>query len=331
MNCNILQNLRNKLRSRVDRLNRATHDTFYNDLRLFLEFTRTQPVIRDIIGQLTAMYSSFETEVGIGASEPKRIFGDSGPERSAIAYFLLSRWGETGKDLLWKGESRLFGGLIREHAQALDMVRTTFLDPLFEYVDEHLDDARAILALLVRYKHRCEWFRRESLNELYQKGGERRLAADMYEYLHDQGLVFHIEPHSASGIPDLISMQSDDDPLVADAKVFGPTNTHGKSYLVNGFNQVYTYTRDYNQPFGYMIVFRVCGEDLKFDVSGVNLSVPYVVHNGKTIFFVVIDIHSYETSASKRGQAKCIVIDESELVQVVDSVLQSDDALIRSE
>jgi len=45
-------------------------------------------------------------------------------------------------------------------------------------------------------------------------------AYDLYEYLHDQGIQFHIEPESASGRVDLISAQSGKDRLMADAKNF---------------------------------------------------------------------------------------------------------------
>ncbi len=320
MNPDVVQNLRYKLQKRVRRLNTVEYDTFYHQLRYFMNFIRQQPVICGILDELVTRFPDFKDEVNAKVEGNEfgegMIVGETEEQYAAGAYYVFSRWSDTDDETLWLNEATGFE-IDTDYNTRLAKIRHLFLEPLYDYIDEQLDDARAILALLIRYKHRCEWFRREQLNELCQKGGERKLAADMYEYLHDQGLVFHIEPHSASGIPDLISMQSDDDPLIADAKVFGPTDTHGKSYLIKGFNQVYTYTRDYNQPFGYMIVFRVCEKDLKFDVSGTNLSVPYTIHNGKTIFFVVIDIHSYETSASKRGQAKCITIVENELVREI--------------
>ena len=89
--------------------------------------------------------------------------------------------------------------------ECLEKVRDVFLEPFYEYVDEHLDDQQAILYFLHRYKHRCEWFHAEQLRQAVRHDthkGEKTLALDLYEFLHDQGIDFHIEPHSTSGIPD---------------------------------------------------------------------------------------------------------------------------------
>jgi hypothetical protein len=47
----------------------------------------------------------------------------------------------------------------------------------------------------------------------------------LYEFLHEQGIDFHMEPKSASGIADLVADQVGDDRVVADAKVF--SDRHG--------------------------------------------------------------------------------------------------------
>jgi hypothetical protein len=198
--------------------------------------------------------------------------------------------------------------------------KARFLPPVYDYLVEHLDDQRALLALLRRYKHRCEWFRREALLALWQKDkakGERALAEDLYEYLHDQGLEFAIEPSSASGKPDLISAQVGDERLIADAKVF--KDGTGKSYLASGFHQIYQYTLDYNQPFGYLVIFKTCEDDLKFPMADHEQSIPFLVHNNKTLFFVVIDICQHEATASKRGVLKTIEITEADLIQTAAS------------
>ena len=60
-------------------------------------------------------------------------------------------------------------------------MREVFLEPFYEYVDEHIDDQQAILYFLRRYKHRCEWFHAERLRKLLQddtQKGERALAFD---------------------------------------------------------------------------------------------------------------------------------------------------------
>ena len=187
---------------------------------------------------------------------------------------------------------------------SLQLVRQLFLEPFYEYVDEHIDDQQAILYFLRKYKHRCEWFRREQIHKLAAdetRKAESSLAFDLYEYLHDQGIDFSIEPKSASGQPDLVTEQVGDDKVVADAKVFWPDKSKGKTYIISGFNQVYTYLRDYNEPFGYLVIFKMCEDDLKFMVPPTTSMFPSLSHNNKTVFFVIVDICEYEGTASKRG------------------------------
>ncbi|MDZ7779532.1 MAG: hypothetical protein U5R14_06265 [Gemmatimonadota bacterium] len=122
-------------------------------------------------------------------------------------------------------------------------------EPLYEYIDEKLDTGRAVLGLLLRYKHRCEWFSRSRLFETWQsaeKRGEKVLALDMYQYLFDQGLDFAIEPASASGEADLVEAQTGEERLIADAKIFDPDSGKDVPYLARGVNQLYIYSQDYN-------------------------------------------------------------------------------------
>ena len=152
-----------------------------------------------------------------------------------------------------------------------------------------------------------------------RRKAESTLAFDLYEYLHDQGIDFSIEPKSASGRPDLITEQVGDNKLVADAKVFWPERSKGKPYIISGFNQVYTYLRNYNEPFGYLVIFKMCEDDLKFMVPTTTAMFPSLSHNNKTIFFIVVDICEYDGTASKRGQLKVHEITGEDLIQAVEA------------
>src|SRR5262249_30738769 len=87
-----------------------------------------------------------------------------------------------------------------------------------------------------------------------------------------------------------------------------------------GFNQVHIYTRDYNEPFGYLVVFNTSPLDLKFSLSHSTQRTPFVVHNNKTIFIIVINIYPHETTASKRGTLTTCEICEEDLIRVVAEV-----------
>jgi hypothetical protein len=145
--------------------------------------------------------------------------------------------------------------------------------------------------------------------------GEKILASNLYEYLHDQGVQFQIEPQSASGRIDLVSAQSGKDRLVADAKLFNPGRGQDRGYITKGFRQVYEYTKDYNEPFGYLVVFKTCEQDLAIPTQHQESAVPFITHNNKTIFVVLIDIFDYPESASKRGKLQAYEITPAQFVE----------------
>ena len=122
---------------------------------------------------------------------------------------------------------------------------------------------------------------------------------------------------SESGRIDLISAQSGNDRLVADAKIFNPDGGQNVSYIVKGFRQIYDYAKDYNEQFGYLVIFKTCEEDLSIPTPHRESAVPFITHNNRTIFFVVIDLCAYDASASKRGKLKAHEITPEQFVEAV--------------
>src|SRR3984893_15714491 len=90
----------------------------------------------------------------------------------------------------------------------------------------------------------------------------------------------------ASGIADFVADQVGDDRVVADAKIFWPQKSKGKAYLISGFHQAYTYARDYNEPCAYLVIFKMCKEDVNFLVPKTETTFPCMTVNNKSIFFV---------------------------------------------
>ena len=313
MNHEYVQNLRYKLQKRIRQLNSVGQPTFHNRLQHFWKFLHHHPLLGGIIDDLERRYLMIEP--ADDETDDFNLWGKNETEYAAIAWKKLRDCVECRDTGIEANEGVQLnpGGDIND---ALDAFRQTYLEPVYDYIDEQLDDQRALLALLRRYKQRCEWFRRDSLLALWQKEtarGERALASDLYEYLYDQGLDFAIEPSSASGKPDLISAQVGNEKLIADAKVYRDGTP--VSYLATGFHQIYRYTLDYNQPFGYLVIFKTCENDLKFSMADQEQSIPFLVHNNKTIFFVVVDICQHEATASKRGILKTVEVTEADLIQ----------------
>lgn len=316
MDSNYIQNIRYKLQKRVRRLNSTDYQIFHFTLKQFWGFLNENEVFTGIMDSIEAQYPQVNKEVDKIFSKKQGLVFDTEQENAAACYFVLKRCVASDDRMQ---EVRI--GQIYSHESKyndiLEAFKDIFIEPFYDYVDENLDDQGAILALLRKYKHVCEWFKREDLFKTWENDtgrGEKKLALDLYRYLYEQGIEFYIEPSSKSGEVDLISSQIGENRLLADAKIFNPESSKGKSYLLSGFNQIYTYTSDYNEPFGYLVIFKTCEEDLSFTVEHSAINFPVVTHNGKSIFFVIVDIFPHSKSASKKGPLKTIEISASDLV-----------------
>ncbi|MBA7490520.1 hypothetical protein ES702_01058 [subsurface metagenome] len=318
MNAEYIQNLRYKLQKRVRRLNSTEYQVFHFSLKQFWGFLKNHPIFVGILEDLERRSPSSEADAEKIIIESQGRVADNELENAAISYFVVKKCVESDNPMVEVNVGFTYHE--GKHNDSLEYFKSLFLEPLYEYLDEQLDDQGATLALLRRYKHKCEWFQRKHLFNLWKDDttrGEKHLALHLYEYLHDQGLDFMIEPSSISGEVDLIAAQKSDDPLIADAKIFNPEKGKGSEYIAKGFNQVYLYTLDYNEPFGYLIIYKTSGEDLRFALANQAQSTPFVVHNNKTIFMVTIDIFPYESSASKRGPLKTLEITEEDLIRFI--------------
>lgn len=316
-----VQNLRYKLQKRVRRVNSSEWQVFHYVLKQFWGFLNDQPLLVGILQELETKISPIVDDVEKIFTSRDAIVFESEEENAAASYLVLKRCVENEKAQIEINIAHNYSNE-RKHNDALEAFKDIFVEPFYEYLDENLDDSGMILALLSKYKHKCEWFQRNKLYEAWLENtqkGERILALHLYEYMHDQGVDFSIEPTSASGEADLVSAQTSDEPLIADAKIFNPAKSKGKDYIAKGFRQIYTYTLDFNQPTGYLMIFKTCEEDLKLPFANQAQMTPFVQHNNKTIFFLVIDIFPYENSASKRGKLEFIELTEEGLWENLDS------------
>lgn len=320
MNSEYIQNLRYKLQKRYRRLNSAEYNVFHFSLKQFWGFLKSYPILAGILEDMEHRYAPGQHEAERIVDNREGLLFEDEIENAGTSYFVIKKCIESDDQMKAVDIGSLYSNQ-GEYNELIDVFRSIFVEPFYEYIDEQLDEQRAILALLRRYKQKCEWFQRNSLFQLWQGDtirGERLLSLHLYEYLHDQGLDFLIEPSSASGEVDLIAAQKTQDPLIADAKIFNPDKGKGKDYIAKGFNQIYLYTLDYNEAFGYLIVFKTCEEDLRLALSNQTQSTPFVAHNNKTIFFVTIDIFPHETPASKRGHLKTVEITEEDLITIIE-------------
>jgi len=319
MDTDYIQNLRYKLQKRFRKVNAAEYQIFHYSLKQFWGFLESYTIFVGIMEDLERKVTHLDSEADSVINDQATLVFDNELENVGLSYLVLRKCVESQDQNQEIVISHNYSGETN-HNDALEFFKEFFVETFYDFIDEQIDDQRAILSILLRYKKKCEWFQRDNLFNLWENNtqiGEKLLAFNLYEYLFDQGIDFIIEPTSFSGKIDLISAQSGEERLLADVKIFNPNKSKGIDYISKGFNQIYIYTLDYNESFGYLIIFKTCGEDLRFSLPNKEQTIPFVWHNNKTIFFLTIDIFPHNTSASKRGKLKTIEITENNLINYV--------------
>src|ERR1039458_6983805 len=250
MHTEYLQSLRYKLQKRIRRQKSTGVQTYIPLLRQLRRFLDAEPAFVAIQAELSQRHPEADSiaeaiiKEGLDGANRQNLLDDALADERAWAAVSL-------------GVLRRFAELDNPHtvirfvpqqsspnvADYLSAFSQFYLDPFYEYVDERLDDPQFILGQLVRFKHLCEWFWRDSLFTKWESSrlGEKALAMRLYEFLFTEGINIHIEPASASGEADMVSSQEGTDRLIADAKIFNPDKSKGKGYIIQGFRQIYQY------------------------------------------------------------------------------------------
>lgn len=319
MNLDYLQVLRYRLQRRFRRVNSTGFAMFHFGLQQFWAFLRENPILSGTLDALEVKAAAIKSQVdGLLVGNQALAFRTE-QELVLASYLVVKHCAESNDQQVERNIGAIYGisSGRTKFDELLEFFKDLFLEPLYDFLDESIDERAITLSLLTRYKRRAEWFDRKRLFDIWSQDtqrGEKSLALDLYRYLFDQGLNFQIEPTSASGEADLVASQTGEEPLIADAKIFCPDKGKGKAHLIAAFNQVYTYTLDFNEPYGFLIIFNVSEVPLHFVLSEKSASAPFVTHNNKTIFFIVVDICPDSPPASKKGPLRSVEIAEAELV-----------------
>ena len=313
----MLHDLRVKVRNRHSRVSSCGWEDFLGLSKQFFAFLNGNSVLKAIVSELLARNPDSVQEART-ADPDIQLYGETAEQAATLGYIKWESYAAQNQSEAFHSFAMHTG----EFQEALEKFRDWYVEPLFDYLDEVLDDANVVLVMLSRYKQKVEWYRRVEVGELYASDtgrGEKRIAKHMYEFLFDQGLPFHVEPAAASGRPDVVSLEDSEHPFIGDVKIFDASGGRGSSYLKKGLYQVYRYCWDYNQPIGHLIIFNVSSKQLRFELPSHPDGVPRFEYNHKTIFITVIDIHEHEGTASTRGVAETVTITASELVREVES------------
>jgi hypothetical protein len=313
----MLVDLRVKVRTRRSRVASCGWEEFFGLSRQVFAFLNSNSVLKAVISELLARNPDSVNEART-ADPSLQLYGETAEAAATLGYVKWESYATQDQPNAFFNHAMSGNGF----QDALEKFRDWYVEPLFDYIDEVLDDANIVLAMLYRYKHKVEWYRRAEVMALYEGDtahGEKHLANHMYEFLFDQGLPFHVEPAAASGRPDVVSLEDSEHPFIGDVKIFAPDSGRGSSYIKKGFYQVYRYCWDYNQPIGHLIVFNVSSKQLRVELPSQPDGVPRFEYNHKTIFLTVVDVHEHEGTASTRGVADTVTISAAELIREVEA------------
>jgi hypothetical protein len=312
----MLTDLRVKLRNRRSRIASCGVGDFLPLTKQCFTFLRTNPVLKSVVAELLARNKNIASEVQ-AATGNTRVYGDTAEEAATVAYLTWQAF--AAQDDIHNFYQVAFGGY-GELDERLGLYRDWYVEPLFDFLDETLDDANVVLATLIRYKQKVEWYRRGEVLAKYTEDtsrGERNVKQHMFEFLFDQGLAFHVEPVTASGEPDVVSLHDSQYKFIGEIKIFDPDGSRGAAYIKKAFYQAYQYCLDYNEPIAYLIVFNVTRRQLRVELPTDKEGLPRWEYNSKTIFLIVIDLYEHEGTASTRGIADTVTIVASDLIREV--------------
>lgn len=187
---------------------------------------------------------------------------------------------------------------------------------LRDYLWEQIDRRNITLYLIHKYRRRCEWFHADTLRRNAEQGieeekGELALQIDLFDYLHEQGMDFQLDPRSPVGFIDLLSEE-----LALDVKYL-PKRDSAKEKLKKGFRQVHRYCQKHNKPVGYLVAFKTCYVDIDVELESAD-GFWCFQHTGHTVYYVEIDLHHYSKSASALPKADMLTLKKTDIVQALE-------------
>lgn len=312
------QDLRVKLQQRRNRLYKASHHIYDEELKYFIQFLRSVPYFVGILEELEYLHPdvTFEEWQHTGLGWQQLDFPDSETEKAKLCYGCVIHCTEGRATPLAIARNFTTDKGPDARVRAFTEV---FVDPLVDFLHDRVDEGSSMLYLLAQYKHKAEWFRREELFTQYQADptrGEARLDAHLREFLVDQGVEYPFStPLSPSGRTDIVAGLHTPDPLVLEVKLFDPDKGYDRAYVRKGLKQVYEYAADYNKTVGYLVVYNLSDYDLVFQTAQDDKRWPPRLQVGSSTFFIIsIDVHPVERTASQQKKLRRYEISEEYLL-----------------
>jgi hypothetical protein len=312
------------LRERLRRIMTAHYTVAGHEVRLAVDWITKRPALRAAIAQAGRAEPDVDADAFV-SSLKEQVFSwptqtDDG--RAALIWTLMEHMAaeeRAGADpdrvAITYGFSVHRGGNLndtwREFAERV-------LQPMFDYLTEHVGAESSVLYVLERYVRRVEWFDRQELHEratANPQKAEEVYDLDLRRFLFNEGINMPFsQAKSASGLSDILSELDTDDPLVCEVKLFDGDN-RGKRHLGSGVNQVIQYASDYSKNTGYLVIVNLSGRPLSLPNENDDPKAwpPHIEVAGVRIH--LISVRALPTaSASKQGKPAPVTISREDLL-----------------
>jgi hypothetical protein len=190
----------------------------------------------------------------------------------------------------------------QERRASLDELVTnlkTLVERVHEDLRRRLGTVRTHMALIRRFKNRCEWHDRDRLRKIAEASSapEEDLTAELVRWLFDQGLSPLTKPRTGGLEPDVLD-PSFRPTLYVEAKRYRASR-HARSHIRRGVQQVQdTAARLHGTPYEIHEVFLVV-----FREGGPRYVLPEMITGDAwTIYPLLIDIAPSEQTGSRQRE-----------------------------
>lgn len=318
-----IQLLRYELQVKKDRVFQVHYQALPKELKFFFDFLNSKPILRALLQELSINKPDYSEWFGRMQQARGLTWPDSELERVKLCLVFLEEVIKANDFQRILNIAMATGS----YSSQLTDKATFFLEqlflPFYEYLDSRIDEQSVALYLLEKFKARVEWFQRSELYSKYNNAkasrkGEEVIDASLREYLFDQGIDYPFsQPVSPSGKADVVAGLESSDPLILEVKLFDPNSGYDKAYVKKGFKQALTYSKDYNKPVGYLVVFNVSDKELRINTKD-QKHPSRIEADSKTIFVITVDVYPSREPASKRTENP-VIIEEDYLLQKEES------------
>ncbi len=304
-----------ELKRHLRNLDRVGPRQYQGTLKILLTFLSESPLYRSLIDTMRAGAGQFDADAWVeGIFEARRGHYELPDEESARMTVLLRLMQQLAEDTKPEGFGAYHLAMGANPPDAVRAVTHHIVAPLVDFLLAQLGTESETLHVLRRFQRYVEWFHRDRLfEECDGEDGRGEKAYDdaLREFLFSEGVDYpYSQPHSASGIADVLAGAETDDPLICEVKLFRGT----KSRLAQGFTQAENYARDYGKPVGHLVVINLTDKRLLLPSDEADAWPPRVVSgSGITIFIVVVQGKRL-LPASKQTMPQTVEVSRDELV-----------------